>query len=178
MFAVEELKTFISLEEMDERHMLLSHLTGRVIDKEKLYTVVSSIQLNPKVPEVIRSQFNIARNLALYSYYCYSFAPEVQAKTFTIIEHALRIRAGSTERLMLRKLLTKAVNEGWICDERFRHLANPSATNDYCKSLVDLIPSMRNEFAHGTNQLTPYITDHLTICADLVNQLFPTKVAY
>lgn len=170
---MEELKEFSSLEEMDERHMLLGQLTGWVMDKKKLFTIVSSIQLNSEVPEEIRSQFNVARNLALYSYYCYSFAPEVQAKTFTIIEHALRIRAGAKEKLMLRKLLSKAVSEGWLCDKGFRHLANPSATNDYCKSLVDLIPSMRNEFAHGTNQLTTYIIDHLTICADLVNQLFP-----
>lgn len=171
---MEELKTIGQLEKIDERHILLGQITGRILDKQKLHATIASINLNSSAPEQIRSQFNVARNLALYSYYCYSFAPEVQAKTFTIIEFALKLRDGSGERLMLRKLLSKAVSEGWICDRGFRHLSNPSSNNDYCKSLIDLIPSMRNTFAHGTNQLTPYVIDHLTICADLINQLFPT----
>lgn len=170
---MEELRSLEALGEIDERHILLGQIRGRIFDKNSLHAAVSAIEINESAPDEIRSQFNVARNLALYSYYCYSFAPVVQAATFTIIEFALKIKDGSTDRQMLKRLLKKAVDNDWICDSGFRHLKNPSANNEYCRSLVELIPCMRNDFAHGTNQLTPHFMDHLSICADFVNQLFP-----
>ncbi|WP_017454476.1 hypothetical protein [Herbaspirillum rubrisubalbicans] len=169
---MEELKTVEQLCMVDERHELLSQLTGKIFDLSVFHSAISKIDLKSEVPEEIRSQFNVARNMALYSYFCYSFAPEVQAKTFVLIEHALRLREASGRRLMLKKLLSIAVESGWIKDFRFSHLQTPDPKNSYSRSLVDLIPSMRNEFAHGTNMVLPDCIGHLRICADLINQLY------
>lgn len=170
---MEELKPLDQLHAIDERHALLSQVTGRLLDPTTLHATISKIELNDRVPDDLKSQFNVARNMALYSYFCYSLAPEVQAKTFVIIEYALRLREGSGKRLMLKKLLKLSVDQGWITDAGFKHLKNLSIDNSYSKSLIEWIPAMRNEFAHGTNILVPDCVSHLSICADFVNQLYP-----
>ena len=124
------------------------------------------------VPEEIRSQFNVARNMALYQYFFYALAPEVQLKTYTIIEYALRLRAGTGKKLMLKDLIEKANREGWISDASFRHIDNPRPDNPYCASLTSVLPDLRNAAAHGSKQLTPNCMGHLEKCADFVNQLF------
>jgi hypothetical protein len=172
---MEELKRLEQLQEIDERHALLSQVTGRLLDPSLLHSAVSKIELNETAPDDIKSQFNVARNMALYSYFCYSFAPEVQAKTFVIIEHALRLREGSGNYFGLKKLLKISVNNGWITDTGFRHLNNPGNANSYSKSLIEIISMMRNEFAHGTNILVPDCLTHLSVCADFINQLYPVS---
>lgn len=172
---MEELKRLDQWQVIDERHTLLSRVTGRLLDPHLLHAAVSKIKLNREAPDDIRSQFNVARNMALYSYFCYSLAPEVQAKTFVIIEYALRLREGSEKRLMLKNLLKVAVDKKWITDAGFKHLKDPSVDNTYSKSLIDWIPAMRNEFAHGTNVVLPDCLSHLAICADFINQLYPPK---
>src|SRR5467141_1534588 len=84
--------------------------------QRRLHAYVSSITMHSGVPEEIRSQFNVARNMALYQYFFYALAPEVQLKTYTIIEYALRLRAGTGKKLMLKDLIEKANREGWISD--------------------------------------------------------------
>ena len=168
----EQLKALNELEKIDERHILRAQITGRIWSKEGLHAAISSITINDAAPEEVRSQFNVARNLALYSHYCYSFAPLVQSHTFTIIEFALKIKEGSGKRKPLFQLLEMAVKEKWVNDAGFRHIPNPSSDNLYCQSLVKTITNLRNDFAHGSNQLSPFIIDYLTICADFVNQLF------
>lgn len=174
---MEELKTLDSLEQIDDRHVLLGQLTGRIWSKEFLHATVSAITVNDSAPEDIKSQFNVARNLALYSYYCYSFAPVTQAATFTVIEFALKLKEGSSKKIAFMHLLEMAVRKGWIQDSGFRHIENPTEGNVYSTSLSTIIPSLRNDFAHGSNQLTPDIIFYLEVCADFVNQLFPERVS-
>lgn len=53
----------------------LDHMTGRISETtiESLYRLIEPIQLTENVPEEVRSHFEIARNLALYSWFVYSF---------------------------------------------------------------------------------------------------------
>lgn len=111
--------------------------------------------------------------MALYQYFCYALAPEVQLKTYTIIELALKTRANSSKRHMLGALIELAVKEKWIIDAGFRHISDPKPDNPYCQTLVRILPELRNEAAHGSTHLTPDSVGHLQKCADLVNQLFP-----
>lgn len=165
-------KRLEDLTKIDESHVLLAQMTGRVLDLDRLYRSVASIELNEGVPEDIRGQFNVARNMALYTYFCYDLAPEAQLKTFTVIELALRHRANNPKGKTLRPLLKLAVSQGWIRDSGFRHIKNPLPENPYSCSLIDTIPELRNESAHGSTNLSPETVWYLERCADLVNQLF------
>lgn len=170
---MEELKKLDELTKIDEIHALIGQVTGRLPDLGHIHEYVSSITLHSDVPEKIHGQFNVARNMALYQYFFYALAPEVQLKTYTVIEFALRIRAGSKgERLTLHHLVKLAVTEGWISDKGFRHIANPQPDNPYCHTLITVLNKLRNEVAHGSDQLTPNCIGHIEKCADFVNQLF------
>lgn len=176
---MEELKKLDELTKIDEIHALIGQVTGRLPDLGRIHEYVSSITLHPDVPEEIHGQFNVARNMALYQYFFYALASEVQLKTYTVIEFALKIRAGSKgrygskgERLTLHYLVKLAVTEGWISDKGFRHIANPQPDNPYCNTLVAVLNKLRNEVAHGSDQLTPDCIGHIEKCADFVNQLF------
>ncbi|QBP74025.1 hypothetical protein E2K99_02905 [Herbaspirillum huttiense] len=169
---MEKLKSLNDLTVIDERHTLLAQLTGNIIDLEKLHTVVSSFELNEQVPDEIKSQYNVVRNMALYSYYCYSLAPEVQAKCFVLIEFGLRLREGSGRRLMLKNLLSLAIDKGWLCSRRFRYSPSFREEDDLSARLVKTIPPLRNRFAHGVHVVSPNCTSHLALCADILNQLF------
>lgn len=169
---MEELKSLAALTLMDEIHVLIGGLTGRVPDLSKRYAHVASITMHDGVPEVIRGQFNVARNMALYQYFMYSLAPEVQLKTYTIIEHALRLRIDPSKKTGLAALLTKAAAEEWIRDKGFRHISSADDSNPYSRALAHVLPQLRNDAAHGSGHLTPDCIGHLEKCADLVNQLF------
>lgn len=165
-------KRLDQLTQIDELHVLLGQVTGSVLNLELLHRAVAAVELHEGVPEDIQGQFNVARNMALYTYFCYALAPEVQLKTFTVIELALRRRAGEGNRKTLRPLLQQAVSSGWIQDSGFRHLQQPSADNSYCHDLVEALPTLRNGSAHGSTSLTPDSVWYLERCADLINQLF------
>lgn len=167
-----DFKRLHELTQIDESHILLGQVTGRTLDLNSLYRAVESIELAATAPEDIRGQFNVARNMALYAYFFYALAPEVQLKTFTVIELALRRRAGDPKGKTLRPLLKLAVSEGWICDAGFRHIERPLEDNPYCHSLMNTLPAIRNDSAHGSTDLTSDTVWYLERCADLVNQLF------
>ena len=169
---MEELKSLEELTKMDEKHRLMGGICGSVPDLEGMHKYLSNEILNSAVPDEIKSQFNVAKNMALYSYFFYALAPEVHLKTYTIIEYALRLKANSTKRLMLKSLVKLAIKENWIADAGFRHIKNPSPDNKWCKSMVKTIPSLRNSQAHGSNKLVGDCLHHISVCADFVNQLF------
>jgi hypothetical protein len=170
---MQELKELQELTKMDEAHVLIGQLTGSVPDLARLHAFVSSITMHLGVPEEIRGQFNVARNMALYQYFFYALAPEVQLKTYAIIEYALRLKAGpDAKERTLQPLVKRAVSEGWIGDAGFRSVATPQPGNPYCRTLAQVMNKLRNELAHGSKQLTPNCIGPLEICADFVNQLF------
>ncbi len=169
---MEEFKDLNEILEIDKKHDLLGQLTGFKINLNHLHEELSSIELNREIPEELVGQFNVARNMALYTYFFYALAPEVQLKTYTVIEHALRLKAKPKKRMMLQQLLTLAVKEQWITDKGFHHIKSPSPENEYCKSLIKIIPSLRNSKAHGSTMLVPDCVHHIKSCADFLNQLF------
>lgn len=172
---METLKSIESLTMLDKKHELNSQLTGHLPDLIEMYEVIAKEELNIEVPDEIKGQFNVARNMALYTYYFYALAPEVQLKTYTIIEHALRIKANSNKRLMLHRLLDLAISNKWISDEGFRHLNGSKDSLEWCESLKTIMPNLRNSQAHGSTLLEPDCIHHIFVCADLLNQLYPKK---
>jgi len=174
---VEEFKSLEQILQIDERHLLLGQLTGRMHSLESLHASLAAIELHPGVPEDVRGQFNVARNMAMYTLFHYAMAPEVQMKTFSVIELGLKRRLPEAAGKGLAGLLKAAVARGLLCDAGFRHIKNPNPDNDYCKNLVTVIPTLRNEAAHGSTSLTPHVLGYIEVCADLLNQLFANDSA-
>ena len=169
---MEEFKKLRDIAESDERHGLLDAITGTRLTLEGLHAAVEIIELNESAPEVIRSQFNVARNLTLYTWFSSSLDPVAQLKSYILIEHALNIKDGNRDR-SLNKMLKRAVSEQWISDSGFCHVTIDSKSpQKYCATLIDTLPSLRNGAAHGSNMLCQHAIGHLQICADFINQLF------
>lgn len=168
---IEKLKALDEITTVDPRHLTMGSITGFVPRLEDLHAHASSITLHKGVPEEIRNQFNVTRNMALYTYFHYSLAPVVQLKTYILIEHALKLRTGE-DRTSFKKLLRIAVENGWVHDKGFRHLKFPTDKNEYCRKMIGVFPRLRNDAAHGSNLLMEDCVGHIEKCADYINQLF------
>jgi hypothetical protein len=96
-------------------------------------------------------------------------------KTYTLIEHALKLKVKPEKRMMLGKLLRVALNNGWISNAGFRHIENPLPDNEWCEAMLKGIPDLRNSQAHGSSMLVGDCLHHIAVCADFINQLFPEE---
>jgi hypothetical protein len=169
---MEQFKSFAEITTIDESHLAWAQLTGRLISLPALHAALAEIDVHAGVPGDVRGQFNVARNMALYHFFHYAMAPEVQMKTYAVIELALKQRFPDSARKSLAALLKKALNSGLLTDGGFRHLRDPDPSNSYCNHLLEILPLLRNESAHGSTFLSPDCIGHIEKCADLINQLF------
>jgi len=163
-----------------------------------IYQRAERIRLHDGVPDKIRSHFETARNLVVYSWFYYPFNVTAQLCAYTSVEYALRVKAGNpSRRPSFRKLLKMAVEQNWIRDESFSHVKrkheNLRASNEgipaefqipeselaqeYCKRMIEALPFLRNTLAHGSTMLHNHGAKEVSICADLINQLFPNPSA-
>lgn len=163
----------------------------RKLTIEDVYSAVDSIRLHNGSPEAVRSHFETARNLALYAWFYYPFNVTAQLAAYTTIEFALRSKTAD-KKTKFKHLLVKAVNAGWIKDSGFSiptqrvkcirernelhpseyQEAEPTLLRDYCDVLIESIPFLRNEVAHGTSMMHGGGIGAVRISAELINQLF------
>lgn len=174
---METFKSYAEIQRIDQAHVLLEQITGYIVSLPRLHAALSEIELHGGVPQDVHGQFNVARNMALYTYFHYALAPEVQMKTYTVIELALRYRFPNMASRTLAPLLQKSIAQGLLKDSGFRHLRTIDPENSYSRSLVQVLPALRNSSAHGSTNLTPDCVGHIEKCADLINQLFPKPKA-
>jgi len=140
----------------------LDHSTGTINEAtiESIYRVIEPIQLRANVPEEVRSHFEIARNLALYSWFVYSFNVVAAMQAYSSLEMALK-RKARKKRIELKKSLAQSF--------RGRQLASElGPTID----LSDAIAYLRNDLAHGNSMMHGQGIDALELCAELINELF------
>ena len=164
---MEELKTLEEVMMPDSRargFVILNHETGqkREFGVKDLYKEIELIRLDDGVPEELQSQFNVARNLCLYSWYCYSFHNIACLQAYSTIELALRIRLGKAEdtKSTLRPLLDEALAKGLISEDW----------------MPEGISYLRNISAHGKLVIHPWSVMLLRRSADVINQIFaPTS---
>ncbi len=179
---------------------VLDSATGpRPMTIEDHWQDISTLALHDGVPRVIRVHFETARNLLLYSWFAYRFQQVAEMHAYASIEYALRRRAGFSirARTSLKRLLVKAVREGWIRDEGFRHYrriaerraeferdeaalvekgldsALASEAQSYARTISETLPFLRNKLAHGSGMLSPSGKRTLALCCDLITQLYP-----
>jgi len=161
---MEELKKINEITSPDSRttsFVIVNWETGqkREFSICDLHEQVELIRLDETtVPEEVRSQFNVARNLCLYSWYCYSFHNVACFKAYSTIEMALRIRLGKANEAVcyLRPMLDEALARGILQD----------------KSALETIPYLRNLAAHGSPMNAPWSVPMLRRCAETLNELF------
>lgn len=169
---MEEFIKFEEIIEPDGRHELIDQLTGARLTLESLYQTLDGIKLLKSVPEELQSQFNVTKNLAIYTWYSYSLDPVAQLKTYILIEHALKIRF-ERDNWPFPKLIKKAISRGWVKDSAFSHIeADPKDDTKYVRSMIEVLPNLRNSAAHGSNGLHQNAVRYIQICADWINQIF------
>ncbi|NRA22576.1 MAG: hypothetical protein HRU05_19055 [Oceanospirillaceae bacterium] len=174
---MEELKKLEEIDQPDVRNLFYSIInteTGesRPFDITDLYASVKAVELSAKVPEDVISQFNVARNLAIYSWHSYSFNQTSEMQSFSVVEMALKDRLGK-HKYGFRGLIKKAVNIGLIKDVGFRRIKGTHhKDNSYSESLKDIVPHLRNNLAHGSVTLHPGAVATLQWSADFINQLY------
>lgn len=174
---MEELIKLGDLGKPDWRNQVYSVInieTGdsRPYDIDDLYYSVEAVTLSNNVPEDIISQFNVARNLAIYSWHSYPFNQVSELKSYSCVEMALRSRVGK-HKYGFRGQIKKAVHLGLIRDEGFSNIENSHhSNNSYSESLKDIIPNLRNGLAHGSTTLHSGAVSTLQWSADFINQLF------
>ncbi len=172
---MESLKKLEEVSEPDERNLyfLVTESSGhaRKLTLKDIHEHVASIQLDPAVPDNIKSHFAQAQNLAVYSWYYYPFNVTSQFLGFVSVEYALQIKSGKDATF--KELIQLAVREGWIKDNGFSIAKlREEGEKSYVETLVEVMPRLRNTLAHGSNMLHNNALSSLRICAEFINQLF------
>ena len=78
---MDSFKPFHEIMCIDKQHLFLTKMGGKKIDLASHHQSISSIKLHTGVPQTVRGQFDIARNMAVYFFFFYSLGSELQLKT-------------------------------------------------------------------------------------------------
>lgn len=159
---MELLKKIEEVFEPDDRNRNrfdINHSTGDVTPTtiESIYSVVENIRLNDNVPEDVRSQFNVARNLALYAWFVYSFNEIAARQALAALEMSVRIKTGD-DKTAFKNLLDKLFPGQQLAPDL---------------SLAKAASAIRNTLAHGSTMMTGQGLGIVRWCAELINELFP-----
>ena len=129
------------------------------------------------MPEDIRDQFDKARHAFIYSWYSYDLATLAEQQSYAVLEMALRERyraetPQASDRPSLAKLLKIAQDRQWLNRDEF---AVPSMSGaPGITFLLDMLPMLRNELAHGSTRLLPAGSlDMMRLCFEVIRKLFP-----
>jgi hypothetical protein len=159
---MEQFKRLEDIYEPDVRYagrIDLDLLTGTAtpMTVKSIYSAVELIRLNASVPDEVRSHFEVARNLALYSWFVYSFHEVAALRAMASLEMAAREKSGEPET-PFKNLLEKLF---------------PGREFAPGISLGKAVTHFRNEFAHGSNMLMGQGLMFLRRCSELINELYP-----
>jgi hypothetical protein len=160
--------------------------------------------LHKGVPQDIATQFEVARNLMLYSYFVFEFQTQAEFQAYAALEFALRERFDRPTiqkkrgneilniPVMLKGLLQRAVDENLLQPEKFPsfawtnqlrkfhaermgHKVEPISAKEWLELIQKHIKGQRDHLAHGNPHLwLPSSFDQIERCADIINALFPT----
>lgn len=159
---MEQLKLLEDIYRPDQRYadrvdLDLTTGTATPMTAGSIYSLVEPIRLNGSVPEDVRSHFEVARNLAVYSWFVYSFHEVAVLRAMASLEMAARAKTGEA-KTPFKNLLEKLFPG--------RELA-PGVT------IGKAVTYFRNELAHGSTMMTGQSVMFLQHCAELINELYP-----
>ena len=164
---MERLKRLEDICRPDERWLNrvdIDHSTGAVTPTtvESIYTLVEEIELGANVPDEVRSHFEIARNLAVYSWFAYSFSVVAAMQALASLEMAVRIKTNATKRDSFYDLL-----DGVFLGRELALTFAPAVP------LSKVVTKLRNDLAHGSSMMHGQGVNTLGFCAELINELYP-----
>lgn len=185
-FDPERLRPAEQIHEPDPRNMLTAwtdSVTGvlRTVKASDLHEAVSIFSLHAGVPEDIAQHFETVKNVYLYSWFIYRFQSVAEFQSLSCLEFALRerlaneIRAGKIrgKKPGLQLLLKYAIENQLVKNEGFaRWVQGEDSEWDLLASLVKALPLIRNDYAHGTFNLTPTALGIIEVVYEIINQLF------
>lgn len=92
----------------------LDKTTGTVSETTigSIYDLIQPISLESNVPDEVRSHFETAKNLALYSWFVYSFNVVAAMHAFASLEMALRVKSNDRRDSLSRACSTKPSKTG------------------------------------------------------------------
>jgi hypothetical protein len=192
----EELKRASEILEPDERQHLFrvfEQTSGfsRPLTVGDLHSLAESLVLHDGVPEEVRSHFAAVKNLIVYSWFYYPFNATAQFLSYVTVEFALRKRLGAKPEKGFKSLLRRAVRDKLISDGGFSHVKPraeesiriahelglpPPEIGSYVETLIDVLPLLRNQLAHGAHIVHPNGGTHARIAMEFINQLFARPV--
>lgn len=174
---MEKFKKFDEIQKYDERFDMFAGASAYNSDLpsgltlKDVYEIVEPIELIDNVPEKIKSEFNIAKNLYVYSYYSYPFKTVSDLKSISTLEYALRTFYNVKDKQKgLRKHLNRAIREARII---YLDSKDEKKTIEEQILRASFLPTSRNNLAHGSSNLY-FPTDNkiITVCANCINQLY------
>jgi hypothetical protein len=188
-FDVEKLRPTEFITEPDPRNALIVRIdtvagTSRPLTAADLHEMVACLSLSATVPEKVAQHFETVKNIFLYSWFIYRFQPVAELQSLACLEFALRerfaneIMTGTIDKrsAMLRGLLTFAVRNGAIKNEGFsRWSQTGDPEGKFAESLATTLPEIRNNWAHGSDELLPSAQTIIALVAEIINQLFPPQ---
>lgn len=162
---MENLKPLTEVYQPDIRYRSrvdLDKITGVVSETsiESIYYLIEPLKLSATVPEEVRSHFETAKNLALYSWFVYSFNVVAAMQAFASLEMALRTKNGD-QTTPFKILLDKAFNNRKL-----------TAGIDPPIDLSVALSRMRNDLAHGSSKMHGQGVAVLQMCSELINEIF------
>lgn len=109
---MEEFKSLDEVTKVDRRNtyfVLRNRVTEETRPQELKdhYESVSRFALSETVPEKVRSHFNTAKNVLLYTWFAYGFFPVAELQALNALELALKERIGEDGLKALKKQLKK-----------------------------------------------------------------------
>jgi hypothetical protein len=156
-------------------------LVARPMSIEDMHHLIQPLSLAASVPQDVREQFDKARHAFVYSWFSYDLATLAEQQAYSVVEMALRMRyeadsENGRDRLMLANLLKVAQERQWLLREDFEVPSFSGIGGNLC--LLDLLPRLRNELAHGSTRLMPYGSlDMIRLCFEIISNLFPASAS-
>jgi hypothetical protein len=196
---METLKRAEDVRQPDVRSVCYVRLdTGQPVTFQDRCSQIAAVQLNPGVPEDVRSYLATIQNLCVYAWFAYDFYALVVFLSYTLIEMALRLRFPITgrDRRTLHDLLKEAIKRNLIQEKAFSHMRRirqqqalglrlereirkvPRSSvpkSNYPEILLETLPKLRNAFAHPRGHAIHLPGDALfalRFAAEFINQLF------
>ena len=175
---MEKFKVYEELVNPDNRTTMYSvrnRDTGEISDftLRYLYEEVEFVKLDESYVknENVISQFNVAKNLAVYTWFSYSFHQIAEMKAYSVVEMALR-DIYKNKGLSLNNLVERAVKEQLLIEDDFLYLKDNNSSESFVKNLSFIISKSRNLLAHGSTMLDNSSLQTMHICKDIINQLY------
>jgi hypothetical protein len=141
----------------------LNHVTGivREYSIEEHHAYHADLALPPHCPDELKTSWVEAMHLGIYGFYCRTFLALCDQQCLISLELALRLRLGLARSGGLRNVLVKADEAGLVDRDSLlpenrmpKHRivgdGTPHSAASLWTLLLDALPSLRNDYAHGT----------------------------